>query len=233
MTSTPINPTDIAVLAILFLSAILAFARGFVREALSVLAWVGAGTAAWYAYPHVQPLVRQYVASDAVANGVAAAGTFLVVLILLSIVASRIAGSVRGSALSAVDRSLGFLFGLLRGAVLVCLGYVLLTMVYPDPVDHPAWVREARTMPAIQNGAERLKRLVPDRGRTEAQERAAAAVESARVRAVRAAEEEALKRLSSPVPHAAKASVSGSEPGYKLQERSGLDRLIESSKPAP
>lgn len=223
----PINPTDVAVLAILILSALLAFARGFVREVLSVLAWVGAAAAAWYAFPHLQPVVQGYASSDVVSSAVAAGGVFLVALIVLSVAASRIAGTVRGSALSTIDRSLGFLFGLLRGAVLVCLGYMLLAMIYPDPAEHPSWIREARTMPAIQSGADRLRRLVPDRGASEAQQRAAA---EARERVERAASEEALRRLSSPVPHPARAGAPAVEPGYKQQERMGLDRLIETTK---
>ncbi len=228
----PINPTDVAVLVILILSALLAFARGFVREVLSVVAWIGAAAAAWYAYPHLQPLVQAYVNSETVSVAIAAGGTFFVALVVLSLLAGRISRAVKGSALSTVDRSLGFLFGLARGGVLVCLGYLLLTMVYPNPSDHPDWIREARTMPVIQDGAERLRRLVPDRDQTEAQRQAAAFSDEARRRAAREAEEEALRRLSTPVPHPARASVTAGEPGYKQQERSGLERLIETSKPA-
>ena len=64
MEATSINPTDIAVIVILLLSALLAFARGLVREVLSVGAWVGAAFAMLYLFPHVLPIVQQVVAKD-------------------------------------------------------------------------------------------------------------------------------------------------------------------------
>ncbi|WP_207478466.1 CvpA family protein [Arenibaculum pallidiluteum] len=225
----PFNPTDVAVLLILILSALLAFARGFVREVLSVAAWIGSAAIAWFAFPFVQPLVASKITSATVASAVSAGAVFLVALIVLSIIASRIAGLVRGSSLSAVDRSLGFLFGLARGAVLICLAYLLLIQIYPDPTEHPTWLRDARTMPSIQAGAEQLRRLVPDPSRTPAQQRAEAL---ARAEASRRAEQDALRRLSTPVPHPASADAQAVKPGYKAQERSGLDQLIETSNQA-
>ena len=116
METTSINPTDIAVIVILLLSALLAFARGLVREVLSVGAWVGAAFATLYLFPHVLPMVQQVVAKELVAKAVAGVGIFVVSLVLLSIISHQLSKGVRGSALSAVDRSLGFVFGIARGA---------------------------------------------------------------------------------------------------------------------
>ena len=71
METTSINPTDIAVIVILLLSALLAFARGLVREVLSVGAWVGAAFATLYLFPHVLPMVQQIVAKELIAKAVA------------------------------------------------------------------------------------------------------------------------------------------------------------------
>ena len=71
METTSINPTDIAVIVILLLSALLAFARGLVREVLSVGAWVGAAFSTLYLFPHVLPIVQQVVAKELIAKAVA------------------------------------------------------------------------------------------------------------------------------------------------------------------
>ncbi|EWY39998.1 colicin V production protein [Skermanella stibiiresistens SB22] len=239
MDSTSINPTDIAVIVILLLSALLAFARGLVREVLSVGAWVGAAFATLYLFPHALPLVQQVVAKELIAKAVAGLSVFFVSLILLSIVSHQISKGVRGSALSAVDRSLGFVFGIARGAVIVCLAYLTVAWVFP-PTDQPKWLREARTMPVIQTGAEMLRNLVPDRTRattdSQAANAAATAANTARMateQATQAVREEALKRLSTPKPPmaaATNASAPVPDSGYKDRDRTELDRLIETNR---
>ncbi|HZH26270.1 MAG TPA: CvpA family protein [Azospirillaceae bacterium] len=156
----PINPVDAVVLAVLLLSALIAFARGFVLEVLSIFAWIGATFASLYAFAHVRPYAQQYLGAGLVADAVTVVGTFLAVLILLSVIGHRISSGLRGGALGALDRSLGFLFGLLRGGILICLVYMAGTWLVPVP-EQPRWVREARTMPAIETGADWLAALAP------------------------------------------------------------------------
>ena len=67
---------------------------------------------------------------------------------------------VQDSALNALDRSLGFLFGLARGAVVICLLYLGIEWMIP-PAEQPTWLRSARTMTLIETGAHWLKSLVP------------------------------------------------------------------------
>src|SRR4051794_17331786 len=234
MEATSINPTDIAVIVILLLSALLAFARGLVREVLSVGAWVGAAFATLYLFPHVLPMVQQIVAKDLVAKAVAGIGIFVVALILLSIISHQLSKGVRGSALSAVDRSLGFVFGIARGAVIVCLAYLSVAWVFPPP-EQSRWLRDARTMPVIQSGADMLRNLVPDQTRSNAasaaQSAASAAAGAAMEKTSKAIQDEALRRLSTPRPTAASATnVDAPESGYKDRDRSDLDRLFETAR---
>jgi len=228
MESTSINPTDIAVIVILLLSALLAFARGLVREVLSVGAWVGAAFATLYMFPHVLPMVQGFVAKDLIAKAVTGIGIFVTVLILLSIISHQLSKGVRQSALSAVDRSLGFVFGIVRGAVIVCLAYLSLAWVFP-PAEQPKWLRDARTMPVIQSGAEKLRSLVPDQTRITAATSAQSATNAAVENASRAVQEEALRRLSTPRPTMSNAGAPALESGYKDRDRTELDRLIETN----
>lgn len=154
------NPIDIAVVVIIALSALLAFFRGFVREFLSIAALVVAVIVAIAALPVAEPWVRQYLDMPPIDTIVAAAGVFLIALVILSIISHFIAKLVENSAVTPIDRSLGLLFGLLRGAVLVCVAYLLLLWFFPPP-NQPAWLQEARTQPAIERGTQILVSLVP------------------------------------------------------------------------
>ena len=78
---------DAVVLAVLALSALLAFSRGLVREVLSLGAWVGAIFAAVWALPRVRPQVHQWIGESPWVDPVAFALVFIVSLIVLSIVA--------------------------------------------------------------------------------------------------------------------------------------------------
>ena len=117
------NWVDLVVLGVILISGFLAFARGLVREALGLGAWaIAAYVASPYGvFPMVQPWARMQVRDTALADTLAFIGVFVIVLILLSLIAGAIAGAIRSSALGGLDRTLGLVFGLIRGAALVCI----------------------------------------------------------------------------------------------------------------
>ena len=253
-----VNPVDLAVAAVLLVSALMAFARGFVREVLSVAAWVGAALITIYAFPYVQPFAESKISSKLTADVAGIAGSFLLSLIILSTISHRLSKNVRDSALSAIDRSLGFAFGVARGAILVSLAYMFAIWLWTDPSDQPVWLQGAKSRPALARGAQALMALVPSRVRGGAEPEALG----------RAGDIDVLKRLSTSVPTnlansaakaagaaaeaaagaatesvlgpardgvtqggpASKADAQEGDRGYNDRERSGLDRLIENNE---
>jgi membrane protein required for colicin V production len=155
------NALDILIIGVIVLSGLLAFARGFVKEALSIAGWLGATAAAAYAMPVARPFAERFLPAGAVADAVAAGVIFIVTLIVLSIVTSRIARRVKHSSLSAVDRTLGLIFGLARGALLVAIGSIALFYVLPRHGDQPRWVSESRTLPLVESTTASLAQLLP------------------------------------------------------------------------
>ena len=160
MADIPFNLVDIAVIAILAISGIFALVRGLVHELLAVGSWIGAAIATLYGFPKAQPVARELITVPLVADIVAGVAIFLTVLIVLSIITHLIARRVRRSTLGALDRSLGMVFGLLRGAVLVCLAWLALSWTVPRD-DYPKWLLEARSLPLVERGALILINLVP------------------------------------------------------------------------
>ena len=117
MDNLPVNVTDIAIIAVVLLSGILAFARGFFREVLSIGSWVAAFFAALYLYPVAAPDVRPRLGWGDMAALAAGIAVFVVSVIVMSLVTHYGAAALQGSGLSAVDRSLGFLFGIARHCI--------------------------------------------------------------------------------------------------------------------
>ena len=119
---------DAAVAVIVLVSGALAYSRGFTRELFAIGGWVIAFIVAYYLAPAVEPLVREIpVVGQTLANScliAISAAFFLIVaiaLVVLSIFTPLIANLVLDSVLAPIDRLLGFLFGIARGALLVAI----------------------------------------------------------------------------------------------------------------
>ncbi|MEJ1979349.1 MAG: CvpA family protein [Acetobacteraceae bacterium] len=146
------NWVDVIVLTIVAFSGMLGFLNGAVREVLGLAAWIGAAIAAWWFFPDVQDTARQAITNPDIADPVAFGGVFLLVLIVLSLVARAFGKLVRGSFLGGLDRTLGLVYGLARGGLLMIAVYVIAGIA--EPGDRwPDQVWEARTLPSIYLGA--------------------------------------------------------------------------------
>jgi membrane protein required for colicin V production len=221
------NPLDLGVIAIVALSAIFAFARGFVREALSIVAWVGAGAVTLYGFNWVYVQVEPRVHDRLLSQVITGFGLFVGSLIVLTILTGMIARTVRDSGLSPIDRTLGFIFGLARAAFLLCAGYLALDLTLPQQSDRPEWIRDAKSGPYLHEGADVLRDL-SDRFLPQAWKIKSAAAVDDTMKALSPAVEadKAMRALANPAPAAAAKPESAAEPGYRQGDQRGLDRLI-------
>jgi membrane protein required for colicin V production len=151
---------DAAAISIVILSALFSLVRGFVREMLGVAAWLGAAFAALKGYGYVEPYVGSLVSVKTLVTPVSVGVVFIVILIILSILSAWVGGLVRESALSSLDRSLGLVFGAVRGAVILSLGYIGLSVFVPQ-VQWPGPVVNARLLPYAFDGANMIVGLLP------------------------------------------------------------------------
>jgi membrane protein required for colicin V production len=152
---------DVIVLAVIGLSALAAFTRGAVTEILGLASWIGAAIVAFVAWPFAAPLIRPIVASDALANGLAVVGAFVLALVALKLLTGMIGSAVAGSALGPLDKLAGLLFGAARGALLVCAAYLIGSyLIKPD--QQPDWVRQAYLIGSVRSGALLIERALPE-----------------------------------------------------------------------
>lgn len=157
-----ISWADIAVVAVLIVSTILAVARGFVRETLSILAWAAAAIATLYFGPPLASYLATRVSTPLLGPVLAFAGIFLVVLIPLSFVSFRLSERVRRSPVGTLDRSLGVPFGIVRGLALIGIAYLAISLVIPVRAQ-PDWLTQARLLPLIQRSSDVILSLIPSR----------------------------------------------------------------------
>ncbi|HEY5279697.1 MAG TPA: CvpA family protein [Pseudolabrys sp.] len=157
----PITLLDVLLLVVMLISGLLAMIRGFIREVLSIAAWGIAALVTVWAFPRVTPLAQTYFSSDTVAKGVAIGVVFLVTLLVVSVITVRISDMVLDSKVGALDRSLGFLFGLGRGLIIVVVAFLFFAWLVPDR-SQPEWVRGAKSKVVLQSTGQWLMGMLPD-----------------------------------------------------------------------
>jgi membrane protein required for colicin V production len=216
MEAPPINVTDVVVALVILISGLLAFFRGFVHELLAVVSWIGAGLATLYGFPYLRPQVRELITVPFIADMTAGVAIFLIVLIALSILTRILSRRIRTSSLGPLDRSLGLVFGFLRGALLVCVAWLIFAWLLPRE-DHPKWITEAKVRPLVERGGVLLVGLLPARLRGGP---GAAGSEAEQLRAIR---KEYQNLLNPPT----KDDAPENEPGYNSRMRDEMRRAIE------
>src|SRR5580658_5085054 len=152
---------DVVLLAVMLVSGLLAMIRGFMREVLSITAWVLAAGTTLYSNGKLLPAASTYFNSDIIAKGVVIGGVFLLTLLLVSIVTIRISDMVLDSRVGALDRTLGFLFGLGRGLIIVVVAFAFFDWLVPAKAQ-PAWVTDAKSKVFLANTADWLRSMSPD-----------------------------------------------------------------------
>ena len=161
MDSMPFNYFDIAVIAIIVISAAMSLVRGFMREAFSIAAFVGAAAATIIGFPHVRPLAEKQFGIGLTADAVTLAGIFLVVYVLIAVIAGQLTKVIRQvEEVNVVDRLLGLLFGAARGLLLLALFSIVIEAALPAD-KMPRVITNAKTYPFVNATARWIQAVVP------------------------------------------------------------------------
>jgi membrane protein required for colicin V production len=179
----PLTILDIALLVIMLMSGLLAMVRGLIRELFSIGSWLAAAAAAAVFYPQVLPITKQYIQQDSLAMAATVGGIFLLTLFVVWILTARISDAILDSRVGALDRSLGFVFGLGRGLILMVVAFLFLTWLLEgqepsqqastsplapstscnqNPARQPEWLRNAKSYAVLCSTGDWLKSLLPD-----------------------------------------------------------------------
>lgn len=162
MVEADINLFDAAVVLVMGLSTLLSFFRGFVREILSLGAWIGASMITVYMFPTTAKMLQPHLSNAVAAAGLAAIGTFFVALVSLSIVNMMLVRLFKkGSEAGMLDNALGLIFGAARGFFLLSLGFYVMTLVL-DEESYPEPIQQARTKDFVAYGATMVAKVAPD-----------------------------------------------------------------------
>ncbi|MBP9692525.1 MAG: CvpA family protein [Alphaproteobacteria bacterium] len=215
---------DLAIIVLIGLSILIGVLRGATREVLGIVGWIGAFATVFYGLPLFRPLAQHYIHNHMIADALVAVILFILSLAVFILISRLISSRVKGSLLGGMDRSLGLVFGFIRGLFLVCLVYLAIGFFYP-PDKIPDAIKHARFTPWLAQGAQELKHLIPKTYLPQEPPHATITPLDAKdlLEHHLPTLEETVKNLSTLKP----ASPKKPEPKYDEKEKQELDNLIE------
>ena len=196
-------------------------AVGFLKGGLWLACWIGALFATIYAYPYFEPQLYTWLSeSDIITNKFLAdlaigSGLFLISLIFLFILSSVVTGWVRTSRLNALDRSLGFLAGLIAAVFILGAAYIPFAAAWETPSDQPTWLRDAKLRPAIEWASGVVATVLPETLTQHLPQEQTAPASS----------EQTYEDLAAPPQPAPKTETGG----YTEEQRGDMERLMNST----
>jgi membrane protein required for colicin V production len=216
------NAVDMGILVLLALSALIGVIRGFTREIFGIAGWVGATLVTLWGLPLLKPFMHNWVGNPLFADIISALGLFIISFVTFMTLIRAISDRVKSSILGSLDRSLGLLFGVLRGSILIILLFLMSNILW-KPNHRPPLLLAAKSYPFLLNGTECFlsvlpKGIIPVTVFKSTDNPAHELLENP---------ERLVQALSQPKP---KESGKNKTDGYRTQHRHSMDRLIQNYK---
>ena len=160
----PLTYLDAALIAVAFISGLLAMYRGFAREMLSIVSWlVAAGAVLYfvlYHKPFAEEMAQQMGTQVAIAQIVVGALIFVIVLIVVHLITARLSDAILDSRIGMIDRILGFIFGVFRGFILIVIPFMFYEAFFPNPEQQYPWVRDSASLPYVKATGDALRSIL-------------------------------------------------------------------------
>ena len=225
---------DYIIFGVLAVSLLIGFCRGFVRELLGLVSWIAAGWSMIYLTPLLQEeFFKDKSAVWQVGLGI---GIAIIVLIVMTIIIYVITNKIRTSPLNMLDRFLGLLFGIGRGAVLILAVYLALDIITPKLSETAFTKQTGATAPLVIATGSYIKKEFPEffkkieEAKDKTEEKVKKEIKKSKDdltdKLKDKQKEELQKKLNSPETEKKKKGTDKKD--YTEKERSAMDKLISS-----
>lgn len=157
----PLTYLDLALIAVAFISGLLAMYRGFARELLSILSWIAAAGVGYWIFSTKKDMTAEIAAQTSLPPQIATVAVALIVLIIVHLITARISDAILDSQVGMIDRILGFVFGVLRGFLLFVIPYMAYeAFISPDKEKQHPLVRDAYFRDYVKSTGEAIRTVL-------------------------------------------------------------------------
>ena len=157
-----LNIVDFVAIIVLVISGGLATLRGMTREIMGLAGWPISIVAARLTAPYVEPVLTEAIRVEGISQALSWGIPFIVVVVLWFAFSSLVSPGLSKAGLGGLDRWLGFLFGLIRGFVVVLVIYVGAVVAAEGEDKLPALVTDAQITPVLRESAHLTSGMLPD-----------------------------------------------------------------------
>ena len=229
-----LNDLDYVILAIVFVSALIALNRGLIKEVLSIAGWLLSTIIIVYSLPVCVPFVKKYIESGIIAGIVASLVIFVVFFVIWIYTTSSVVGKIRTSKLNGLDRFLGLFFGVMRAFLLIVLFNIMVSWIIPNE-KQPEMLVKSKYYQLAGTFAKPLENMIPQETLKLIKDQTLP-IKPDKETAEKDTKDEDIddslvlfEKLAKPkIKKALKEELSKEIKGYKANEREDLERLIES-----
>ena len=150
------NIVDIFILIIILTSCIVATFRGFIKETFSIISWIFSLFVAYNLFEKFKLELVEYISQKIVVDVIAFSFPFLATLFISHLISKWLSPKFNFSEILFLDKVFGFLFGALRGALIVVLFYLAFLYLIGKERELPDLILEAYTYPYLKNTTDAL-----------------------------------------------------------------------------
>ena len=161
MNQLPVNPIDLAIIIVMILSAVFSWVRGFTGEVLAVASWVAAAIAAYFLHPWALNYIAPSIANKQIALAASIAAVFLVTLVFVSLITTKLSELILDSAIGTLDRTLGLLFGEARGLLIAVVAFMFFDTLVGEK-SQPDMLKDARLRPVLKIASTAIFKALPE-----------------------------------------------------------------------
>lgn len=150
---------DYIYIGVILVSTVWATIRGGIYETVATLSWVVAAVTARFVSPMLDGLLQKWFGLTESTVGTLVSSYFIVFFVILLIVGffnQKLRDKIQQSMMNVTDHTLGVIFGIVRGIVVMGVFYWVALWYYSDAPEMPRWIADARTRPIMQLTAIKL-----------------------------------------------------------------------------
>ena len=153
---------DLIVILLTFFSMILGLFRGFSREVLGIISWIGSILLSLHLRPFLIPYVKQYITNSFFAEPITLFIIFFFSFAILAKISQGISKMIKSSVIGILDRLLGLGFGFLRAGVVFGIAYMIYLSISPETIMHQSgFLEKSKTLGVIKASVTLVQIFLP------------------------------------------------------------------------
>ena len=156
------NPIDIIIIILTIISMIYGYARGLIKEILSILSILISVYMSINVYPNISLFIKEYIEMAVLADSISFALMFLFLYSLINIFSNFIISSITNTPIRILDKNFGILFGFFRALLILSLFNILLYLTLWKK-NIPEWLNNSKSMILIDYTSDKLIKILPSR----------------------------------------------------------------------